>query len=316
MDSLRQRGTIILFLMGMIMIAYMGRLFSIQVLSDEFDAQAKKTVVQVRRVLPPRGNVYDRNSEIYVSNRPTFTLSVTKSELYIPPNDTGILSTFLGMDHPEIRKRLAAIPTDWHKKPYEFARYIEPEIYGRLQEQIWDFRGITFTANTQRHYSKSVGGNILGYIGEVSRKELTSYPERYKLGDLIGRTGIERSHDTILRGMQGERRVLVDRWVREVGPYAEGDYDVPAVKGRDIMLGIDTDLQAFGEELMQGKIGSIVAIHPSSGDILAFISAPSYDPSLLTGQDLSTNWRALRQDSLKPLFNLPLMASYPPGSIF
>lgn len=298
-------------LIGLVFLLFSFRLFSIQVLSEEYARKADRYVIKSKSVIPPRGNIYNRYGEIFVSNRPMFNMLITRNELHIP--DTSILRDYLGLTQQEIEERIAKAP---RLKETVFARFIDPETFGALQEQLWGFKGITFTASNKRYYQTPVGANILGYISEVSPKEIKNSDGKYKSGDFIGKSGIERSHDTTLRGEQGLKKVLTNVHNRVVGSYANGKYDTKSIKGKDIMLGIDTELQQFGEELMHNKKGSIVAIEPSTGEILAFVSAPAYDPNMLTGKELRKNWRKLRNDTLNPLYNRPLMARYPPGSIF
>ena len=314
MDNLRIRGNVVIIFICLIFLVLGGRLFSIQVLSDEYARKAESYVIRTKSVVPPRGNIFNKKGEIYVSNRPMFTMTITPDELYIP--DTSILINRLDMSQHEIDSVIARANRTSRVKESIFARYIEPAKYGELQELLWEFRGISFHASNKRFYKYPVGAHILGYISEVNPQEIKNSGGKYKQGDFIGKSGIERSLDTILRGVQGQRKVLKDVHNREVGPYADGKFDIKPVKGKDILLGIDTELQAFGEEIMANKKGSIVAIEPATGEILAFISSPTYKPSILTGKELRQNWRKLQRDTLYPLFNRPLMAEYPPGSIF
>jgi penicillin-binding protein 2 len=311
MDNLQIRGSVLIVCIGAMFLTFIVRLFSIQVLSSDYARKANDYVIRVKPIIPPRGNIYDRDVRIYVSNEPMFNMLVTPDEFWVP--DTAVLVRLLGKSKEQIEAEIRKMPP---RQESVFARYISPEVYGKLQEQLWNARGISFTASTKRSYVVPVGGNVLGYISEVSQQEIEAAAGKYLSGDLIGKAGIERSHDSTLRGIQGYRKVLKNVHNREVGSFAGGSQDRQATRGRDILLGIDTRLQQFGEELMQGKKGSIVAIEPSSGEILAFVSAPSYDPNLLTGSDLRENWGRLRSDTTNPLYNRPLMARYPPGSIF
>lgn len=318
MDNFVHRGNVIIGLIFLIFMVFVIRLFSIQVLSDEYAQKAQSYIVRTKSVVPPRGNIYNRKGEIYVSNRPMFSLTLTPSELYIPAEDTSVLLDFIDMSWPAFDSLLKARSKSRAESLKEsvLLRHIEPGEYGAMQEKLWDFGGLDFQANNRRNYQYGVGAHILGYVSEVNQRELRNSEGRYEPGDLIGKAGIERSLDTILRGVVGKRKVQKDKYSREVGEYAGGKFDIEAVKGDDILLGVDTDLQAIGEELMEMKKGSIVAIEPRSGEILAFISAPTYQPDQLTGKELNSNWKALQKDSLYPLFNRPLMAEYPPGSIF
>ncbi len=316
MERLEQRGYYVLGFIGLVLFIYMGRLFSIQVLSEDYAQKAENIVVWTQKVVPPRGNIYNRRGEIYVDNRPMFSLMVTPSELFIP--DTTALCEHMGIDKAELDRRLDKIFRNRQARWQEhvLARYLEPQQYGALKELFWNFRGLTFQAANKRHYEQPVGANVLGYIREVNPGELEESPSKYQRGDLIGNSGIERNYDDLLRGQQGTRKVLKDNLGRIVGVYQNEDLNEPAIRGKDVMLGIDTDLQVLGEALMQNKKGSIVAIDPSTGEILAFVSAPTYDPSVLTGKQLDESYQQLKVNPNNPLFNRPLMAKYPPGSIF
>ena len=301
---------------GLILMIYIGRLFSIQVLSNDYATRAENIVVKTQKVVPPRGNIYNRVGEIFVDNRPMFTLMVTPNELQIP--DSLALCELLGITPEELETRLQKITANRSARfqEHELARYIEPHQYGALKELFWNFSGMSFQASNKRHYQSEVGANILGYIREVNKREIEEDEEKFSRGDLIGNSGIERSYDELLRGENGTRRVLKDQLGRVVGLHPNEELNKSVERGKDIMLGLDTDLQALGEELMVNKKGSIVAIDPATGEILAFISSPTYNPSGLTGKQLDKTYRELVLNPNNPLFNRPLMAKYPPGSIF
>lgn len=313
-DNLQNRGVIITILIGMVMLVYLGRLFSIQVVSDQYAGRAESTVKKEKTIIPPRGNIYDRNGRLYVSTSPIFELAVTPRELKIP--DTTRLCNVVGMTREELRAGIKKARKHSPFKESVIARFIEPQQFAQLQEQLWDFSGITFNPNSKRQYHYKVGGHFLGYVHEVNQREIEASANYYRSGNMKGKAGIERHYEDTLRGVRGVHVVAKDNHGREVGPYKDGIEDEPGVQGADLILGIDAELQAYGESLMQNKLGSIVAIHPQSGEILAFISAPTYDPSQLTGRELSQQWRQLSRDSLKPLLNRPLSGVYPPGSIF
>lgn len=314
MDQLRLRGDIIAGFVALVMGIFIIRLFTIQVLSSEYEGKANRNVIKTKTIIPPRGDFFDRNGKIYISNRPIFDLMVTPMELTIP--DTSVLVRFLGMSRDDIQKGIDKAARHSRYKESILARYIEPEDYAALQEKLWNFNGIGFTSNNKRYYTRPIGANFLGYISEVDSLDIKKSDGYYQMGDMIGRSGIESSYESRIRGIKGQKYVLKDVYNREVGSYNDGEMDRRAARGKDLMLGIDGELQAFGEMLMHNKKGSIVAIEPSTGEIIAFVSAPTYDPTMLTGRELKRNWAALQQDSLKPLFNRPLMAKYPPGSIY
>ncbi len=310
----QSRGNVVIGIIGVIFFAYVLRLFAIQVWNDDYRGRAERNVIRVKPIVPPRGNIYNRYSDIYVSNRPMFNLLITPGELYIP--DTAVLANRLQMTNHEILDGIRKATRYSRVKESVLARNIEPEMYGKLKEELWNFQGISFSATNKRYYQYPVGAHLLGYISEVNSQEIEASEGKYLPGDLIGKAGIERSHDSLLRGVQGQKYVLMDVHNREVGSYAGGRRDQEAIRGKDLMLGVDSELQMLGEQLMQNKKGSIVAIEPSTGEILAFVSAPSYNPSMLTGRELMANWGLLMRDSLKPVYNRPLQATYPPGSVF
>ncbi|MFN8923122.1 MAG: penicillin-binding transpeptidase domain-containing protein, partial [Sphingobacteriia bacterium] len=194
--------------------------------------------------------------------------------------------------------------------------FVSTDIYYGLQEQLWKYKGIYIDVRNTRNYTYPVGANYLGYISEVNEGDLAA-DGYYKSGDLIGKTGIERRYEKLLRGKKGVKHIIYDVHQREVGAFRNGELDTIPQKGEDLMISVDVKLQQLGEEIMANKLGSIVAIEPSSGEILAFVSAPTYNPNYLVGkQKLIHYFRLLRQDTLNPLFNRPLQAKYPPGSIF
>lgn len=312
-QNLHIRGDIIMVVIGVIMLMMTGRLYSLQVLTEAYAGEAKKYSRKRKPVIPPRGNLYNRYGQIYVSNTAMFDLAITPNQLEIP--DPKMLCDLLEMTEQELNaaiEKAKAAPN----KEHVIARYIDPILYGILQENLWNFSGISFNVANRRTYRHPVGANFLGYISEVNPGDIEASEGYFRSGDLKGKSGIESSYEDVLHGEKGEMEVQKDNYGREVGSYADGKFDKPAIKGADLLLSIDSELQAFGEFIMQNKKGSIVAIEPSSGEILAFVSAPTYDPQMLTGRELRRNWRRLRNDSLQPLFNRPLMATYPPGSIY
>jgi penicillin-binding protein 2 len=200
-------------------------------------------------------------------------------------------------------------------KPSLFIKQISAKDYAILQEKLFRYKGFFVQIRTLRSYPESSAAHILGYVGEVNDKMVEKNPY-YKSGDYIGISGIEQSYEELLRGKKGVKISMVDVHNRIKGRFANGEFDTLPIAGKNIYLTIDAELQKLGELLMDKKIGSVVAIEPSTGEILALVSAPSYDPSLLVGRVRSQNYTKLNRDSLKPLFNRALMAKYPPGSIF
>ncbi|MFK7969296.1 MAG: penicillin-binding protein 2 [Bacteroidia bacterium] len=313
-DNLNNRGIIISVLIGLVMLVYLTRLFAIQVVSGNYAGKAERTVRKEKVIIPPRGNIYDRNGQLYVSTSPIFELTITPRELRIP--DTTRLCEALEMDRPTLRAAIKKARKTSSFQETVIARFIEPKQFAVIQEKLWDFAGISFNANSKRQYHYPVGGHFLGYVLEVNQREIDASNQYYNGGDMKGKSGIESFYEDTLRGVRGVKVVARDNHGREVGAYRGGTEDKVGVQGSDLILGVDARLQAYGERLMQGKKGSIVAISPRSGEILAFISAPSYNPGKLTGKELGKQWTKLTRDSLKPLLNRPLSGVYPPGSIF
>lgn len=315
MKGLSQRRLSIIAIFGAVTLIFVVRLFFLQVLSPEFSASAQENVVKKVVIQPARGIIYDRNGKQYVTNEPIFDLTVVPRELQI--RDTALLCQQLGLTREELRLRIQEA-FDYSKlQPSVLKSQIHSTQFARLQESLWQFEGVNTVVRNMRSYQDTVGANILGYINEVNRSDIDRSKAYYQQGDLIGRSGLERYYEPYLRGRKGVKMILKDVHGREVGAYAGGRLDTMPEKGQDIMISIDLDLQRYGEMLMRGKIGSIVAIEPPTGEILAFVSSPSYDPNLLmTGDWFAKNYRRLERDSLLPLFNRPLQAMYPPGSIF
>lgn len=299
---------------GVVVLVYIARLFFLQVVSSDYAASASRNATKRVVLEPTRGILYDRNERLYVTNTPIYDISIVPSELFIP--DTTVLEKYLGLSRQDIRKRIEEARRYSPHKASLFEKHIDATVFAPLQEHLWQMSGVYAQVRNTREYLFPVGAGFLGYISEVDKRDIERSQGYYRQGDLIGRTGIERHYEQFLRGRKGVKTVLVDVQGREVGAFAKGRYDTIPEKGEDIVLSVDADLQTYGELLMQNKIGSVVAIEPSTGEILAFVSSPTYDPNLLAGMSTSVNFAQLSADSLLPLFNRPLQAMYPPGSIF
>lgn len=314
MNDLRERRIILLIVFGVLITIFVVRLFYLQIVSPDYSASAEKNVIKRQVLEPTRGVVYDREMKVFVTNAPIFEINIVPKDLSIP--DTQVFTQYLKLDKEQFKKRLKQANDYSKHKSSVLERQIDAHTYTSLQEYLWATKGISTTVRTTRNYLSPVGSNFLGYISEVNKKDIEKSNGYYSQGDLIGASGLERQYESYLRGKKGVRNIMVDVHGREVGAFANGKYDTIPEKGADIQVSVDAELQLFGEVLMRGKSGSIVAIEPETGEILSFISSPSYNPNLLTGGETSTHWRALSLDTLKPLFNRPLMAMYPPGSIF
>lgn len=308
-----QRQYIIIAIMVTVVVIYVSKLFYIQVLSDKYRLLAESNVRRSLVQYPPRGVIYDRHGAKLVTNEPAYDLMVIPRQVKDP--DTLELCRLLELEVKQFRHRLQKAR---HYSPYKasiFLEQISKESYGYLQEKLYRFPGFFVQPRTLRKYPYPVAASILGYVGEVSQAEIDKN-DYYKSGDYIGKSGIEKSYEEELRGVKGMRIVMVDVFNREKGRFEEGRYDVPQVQGEDLITTLDLDLQMYAEKLMQGKRGSVVAIEPSTGEILTMVTAPGYDPNLLIGRQRAKNFSMLSEDPQKPLFNRALQAQYPPGSTF
>ena len=309
-SSRRYVITAIIIVIGMV---YLVRLFMLQVIDNDYKLSAQNNVLRYITQYPARGLVYDRNNELLIYNEASYDLLVTPRQLDVI--DTTLLCRLLRISQEEFEDRLAQAKKYSHHKPSIFLQQISKEDYGFLEEQLYKFPGFYVQARTLRKYPKTIAAHLLGYVGEVNQKNLRK-DQYYRIGDYIGKSGIEYIYENELRGDKGIEVKLVDVFNREKGSFQDGRYDTSAVSGTDLHLSIDSKLQAYGELLMQGKRGSIVAIEPKSGEILTLISTPTYDPNLLIGRIRNENFLKLSRDTLNPLFNRAIMAQYPPGSTF
>lgn len=308
------RKYIIQFSFILVAFIFLIKLFHLQVIDSKYKLAAKDNTVRRIPTYPYRGIIYDRNGEIIVHNTPVYDLMIVKKKAKV--KDTTLFCNLLNIERSEFNEIMSGITGLANNKPMPFLKQLSKEEYARIQDRFV-FPGFHFSPRVIRSYPFATLGNSLGYIAEVSKKQLqkdtTGY---YKQGDFVGKSGIEATYEKELRGKRGVKFVLVNVKGVEQGAYNEGQFDTLPEPGINLHSTIDIELQQYGEELMKGKIGSIVAIEPKTGEILSIISSPSYDPDLLTGRLYSKNYGKLLTDSLKPLFDRATMAGYPPGSIF
>ncbi len=312
-DPFINRKYLIMALMVLATLGLLIRLFIIQVVKDSYRLSADNNVLRYVTQYPARGLIYDRNGELIVFNQAAYDLMV------IPAQNTRIdtmaFCNLLGITTDTFRERMSAAVQYSRRAPSVFLKQISDETYARLQEKLFMFPGFYVQPRTLRKYSKPIASHLLGYVSEVDDGIIRKDPY-YKQGDYIGKSGIEEAYEKVLRGKRGVKIYLVDVYSRIKGSYANGNLDTVAVQGKDILSTIDINLQQYGEILMKNKRGSIVALEPNTGEVLTLVSAPDYDPGLLVGRVRSDNFSKLSADTLKPLFNRALMASYPPGSTF
>ena len=295
-------------------IIFIIRLFSIQVLDDTYKTSSENNVIRKQIEYPGRGLIFDRNGTLLVYNEAAYDLMVTPRE--VKTLDTNLLCTALNISIDNVIKRLDKCRNYSTYKSSVFMKQISAETYATLSEKMFYLPGFYVQSRTLRKYPKKIGAHLLGYVGEVNANIIRK-DNYYDEGDYIGVTGIEKAYEKQIRGTKGMRLLLKDVHNNVKGAFQNGKFDTPSTKGKNITTTIDVQLQAFGEELMRGKRGSIVAIEPSTGEILCLISAPSYDPNKLVGRKRTPNYLLLDSDSLnKPLYNRAALAQYPPGSTF
>ncbi|MBN1950720.1 MAG: penicillin-binding protein 2 [Bacteroidales bacterium] len=312
MEQYTNRKFIILGIILLISLIISVRLFIIQVVMD-YTGESESNILRKEVVYPHRGLIFDRNGELLVGNKFSYDLKIAPYELEV--FDTTLLCELLNVDRETLIRRIQNVLKHPDERYNPIIKQLSDSTYGKLQERMYDFHGFYFSRRTLREYKREIASHLLGYVGEVDAGVIRR-DRYYESGDYYGVSGVEYSYEKHLRGKKGCRYLQIDAKGREQGSYKEGRRDTAAQKGRDLYLTIDADLQAYGEKLMDGYRGSIVAIEPSTGEVLAYISAPSYDPSLLVGRQRETNYFNLAKDTLKPLYNYAIQAQYPPGSTF
>ncbi|SKB46280.1 penicillin-binding protein 2 [Daejeonella lutea] len=314
MNSFFARKFVVQGIFIAIAIILLMRLFYIQVVSDEYMLSAENNVIRRLPVYPARGVILDRKERILVQNEPVYDLMVIPRE--VKPFDTLEFCKLIGIDKVRFDRQFKKARNYSPYKASIFEKQLSVQIYASFQERLSDFPGFFVQNRTVRRYPDSIGAHFVGYIGEVNQKAIEKSGGFYNLGDYIGITGVEKSYEDLLRGQRGVQNLMVDALNRPKGHYADGKYDTVAVSGEHMVSSLDKELQKLGEKLMKNKIGSIVAIEPSSGEILSFVSSPGYDPNLMVGRQRGNNYMALLNDTYKPMFVRPIQAEYPPGSIF
>ncbi|MFZ2340048.1 MAG: penicillin-binding protein 2 [Bacteroidales bacterium] len=312
-DAFINRKYIIMAFVVIAALILLVRLFVIQVVKDTYRLSADNNVLRYVTQYPARGLIYDRNRELMVTNQAAYDLMVVPAQ--VTDIDTAEFCNLLELSVSSFRDRMDAAINYSRRAPSVFLKQISAESYARFQEKLFSYPGFYVQPRTLRKYTKPIAGHILGYVSEVDESVVRKDPY-YKAGDYIGKLGIEEAYEKYLRGRRGVTIYLVDVYSRIKGSYANGRLDTVAVQGDDIISTVDMDLQEYGELLMRNKSGSIVALEPKTGEVLALISSPNYDPGLLVGRIRSENYSRLSADTSLPLFNRAIQAKYPPGSTF
>ncbi|MFT5251685.1 MAG: penicillin-binding protein 2 [Flavobacteriales bacterium] len=290
------------------------RIFYLQVVDDTFKLKSENNAIKTKYDYPERGYIYDRNGKLLVANQASYDIMVIPREL--KNIDTLEFCQLLNITKEDYIKKIAKAKVYSPRLPSVFLPQLNKSEFAAFQEKIRKFEGFYFQKRSLRDYEVDFGANVFGFITQVNEKLIAKNPY-YNSGDLIGRQGVEESYEEILRGIKGVKYIQKDKYNREIGSYKDGKYDTIAVQGEDINLTLDAELQRYGEQLMINKRGGIVAIEPKTGEILALVTAPSYDPSILVGRQRSKNYTLLYRDSIaKPLYDRGLLAEYPPGSPF
>ena len=302
-----------------LLLIFIIRLFFLQIMSDDYKKWADSNAFLKRALYPSRGVIYDRNGKLLVFNQPSYDVMVIMRD--VQPFDTIDFCRTAGITKENFYSRIANIknkdlnPGYSSNIPQVFINQLSANEYGVLQEKLYKFPGFHVRNRALREYGCRNAANVLGYMSEVNKQDIEK-DVYYVPRDYVGRSGIENSYETILRGEKGFEVLLRDAHGRTKGRYAEGKYDIAPVSGKNITLSIDMDLQAYGERLMQNFQGAIVMIEPATGEILCLVTSPSYDPNLLIGPQRSENYRTLNSDRKSPLYDRSIKGYYPPGSTF
>jgi penicillin-binding protein 2 len=310
-----QRPAVILLVIFLLSGILLVKLFAIQVLDDSFLKRAESNAIQRIVDHPYRGLVYDRSGKLMVFNNPIFDLMVVPREFHL--KDTAKFCELFRISKEQLIEGYNSAKSYSKVKPSPLIKQLSNTDFARIQDFLVDYPGLFILTRSVRSYPSPSAAHALGYIGEISAGQLgrdtLSY---YSQGDYVGLSGLEKYYEKELRGNKGVKYKMVNVRGMDKGPFKEGQYDTISIAGKNLTSTIDLDLQQFGELLMAGKTGSVVAIEPKTGEILAMISAPFYDPNQLTGAEFGKTYKVLNTDNSKPLFNRPIMATYPPGSIF
>lgn len=302
-----------------IVFIFIIRLLALQIMSDDYKKNADSNALLKKIQYPSRGNIYDRNDKLLVFNQAAYDITVIMKE--ITELDTLDLCETLNITPEFLRERFKDIKDRRQNPGYSpytnqvFLTQLSAEDCGVFQEKLFKFPGFYIQRRTIRQYGYHAGAHILGDIGEVSKKEMEE-DDYYIPGDFIGKLGVERFYEKQLRGEKGVEILLRDVRGRIQGNYMDGKFDKAPVAGKNLTLSLDIDLQMLGERLLEGKIGSIVAIEPSTGEVLCLVSSPTYDPHLMIGRNRGKNHLKMAADPWKPLLNRAIMGTYPPGSTF
>ncbi len=313
MDTFTKRKYLLIGIFSGVAFIIILRLFFIQVLSPSYKISAASNVL--RRVVnyPARGLIYDRNEKLLVYNQAAYDVQVIPREL--KAFDTLAFCRIVGVEKEELVTELKKAKSYSRYKPSAVIKQLSSQRYAILQEQLFKYPGFYIQARTLRQYPDLIAAHILGYVGEVDQRQIDQNPY-YESGDYIGKIGLEQAYEEELRGTKGINYMMVDVHNRVKGSFENGKLDTAAMIGKNLVSTLDADIQRYAEMLLVGKVGSVVAIEPSTGEILVLASSPSFDPGMFIGRERTKNYRNLLNDPLKPMLNRAISSSYPPGSTF
>jgi penicillin-binding protein 2 len=311
----QSRSNIIRLIFGGMFLVIFAQLFNLQVFSDKYKKMAEENALFPKRIYPTRGIIYDHRQRAILNNTILYDLMVTPSQVKIM--DTAYFCQLLEIDSAEFRSRiLDAKIKNGPFRPSIFEDLLEPDLYAKLEENIWRFPGFNLQERPVRVYPYNAAAHIMGYVGEVDSNILKRSNFYYQLGDYVGRSGLEQFYEKQLMGHRGIEYWIKDNKNRLVGHYENRANDTPAIAGRNLHTSLDIELQQLAEKLLSYKVGSVVAIEPKTGGILAMASSPDYDPNSLTGPDKQKNYGKLALDVTAPLLNRAIKGLYPPGSTY
>ena len=296
-------------------ILFAGRLAMLQLFNPEYRKQAEDQSLRNVTQYPARGFIYDRHGNLLVHNEAVYDLMVVPR--MIPEDfDVDYFCRSVGITRDDYDERLRKARKYSTFAPSAFMKQVSKEEYAKFENKMFRFKGFYISQRTLRIYDRPIAAQVLGYVGEVDQGDLKR-DDYYKQGDYIGKSGLEKSYEAVLRGVKGKKVMQVDAFNREVGPYMNGAMDTLPVEGMNLYTTLDADLQQYAEELMANKRGCVVALEPSTGEVLALATLPTYDPNLLVGRIRGDNYRRLLLDTInRPLLNRAVQGQYPPGSIF
>ena len=311
----QSRSNIIRLIFLGVFFIILGQLINLQLFSDKYKAAAMNNALFAKVIYPDRGIIYDRKGKAILNNTIMYDLVVTPGQ--VKNIDTLALCGLLGIDTGEFKQRMIeAIFKNTKFRPSVFEDLLPAGLYARLDENIWKFPGFDLVERPVRKYPFNAAAHVMGYVGEADSSVIKRSNGFYRLGDYVGRSGLEQIYERVLMGRRGVKYIIKDNKNRLQGSYENGRDDTAAIAGRGLRTYLDIQVQQLAEKLMTGKVGAVVAIEPKTGGIVAMASGPSFDPNLLTGPEKQENFNKMFRDVSLPLFNRAIKGQYPPGSTY